>query len=289
MLCNVCNDDIYEEDELKCSTCNEFFHFGCAVLRETTFRKMSKMARQKWGCSKCKFSIDSKIKSPIANVNKGIEASMLTNESFINLTDSDKYMSDKFDSFGEHLQELVKSIKDMREENKILKVQNNNLCHDLNVLSNKLNILEQKSLDNFVEIVNVPEIINEDCKNTVKKIAKLLNVEIDVVNAYRVHSKFNTRSKKIVAELKSKQVKKDLIESSRKIKPTGNSVEASWKNEAIYINNNLMQFNRNLFYKTKIFARDSGYKFVWFRNYKLFINKTELTKAIVVDNELSLS
>jgi len=41
-------------------------------------------------------------------------------------------------------------------------------------------------------------------------------VEIDVVNAYRVQSKFNTKSKKIVAELTSKQVKKDLIESSRK-------------------------------------------------------------------------
>jgi hypothetical protein len=60
----------------------------------------------------------------------------------------------------------------MREENRILKVQNNNLRNDLNVLSNKLNIrvLEHKSLDNFYDIVNVPEIINEDCKNTVKKI-----------------------------------------------------------------------------------------------------------------------
>jgi len=252
---------------------------------------MSKTTKQQWCCAKCKFSNDAKTKSPTVNVKKGNEASVLTNESFSNLTDSVKYMSDKFDSFGEQLQELLKSIKDMREENRILKVQNNNLHNDLNVLSNKLNILEQKSLDNFVEIVNVPEIINEDCKNTVKKIAKLLNVEIDVVNAYRVHCpiKIQYRSKKIVAELTSKQVKKDLMESSRKIKPTGNSVEASWKNEAIYINDNLTQFNRNLFYKTKIFARDSGYKFVWFRDYKLFIKKTELTKAIVVENKLSLT
>jgi len=201
---------------------------------------MSKTAKQKWCCANCKFPIDAKTKSPTVNVKKGNEASVLTNESFSNLTDSVKYMSDKFDSFGKQLQE---SMKDMREENRILKFQNNNLRNDLNVLSKKLNILEQKSLDNFIEIVNVLEIINEDCKNTVKKIAKLLNVEIDVVNAYRVQSKFNTRSKKILAELTSKQVKKDLMESSRKIKPTGNSVEASWKNEPIYINNNLTQFN----------------------------------------------
>jgi len=144
---------------------------------------MSKTAKQKWCCAKCKFSIDAKTKSPTVNVKKVNEASVLTNESFSNLTDSVKFMSDKFDSFGEQLQELLKFMKDMREENRILKVQNNNLCNDLNVLSNKLKILEQKSLDNFV-----PEIINEDCKNTVKKIAKSLNVEIDIVNAYRVQS-----------------------------------------------------------------------------------------------------
>lgn len=151
----------------------------------------------------------------------------------------------------------------------------------------KLNILEQKTLDNFVEIVKVPEIINEDCKNTVKKLFSL--IEVYVVNAYRVQSKFNNRSKKIIAKLTSKQVKKNLMKSSRKIKPTGNSVEASWKNEGIYINDNLKQFNRNPFYKTKIFASDLGYKFVWFRDYKLFIKKTELTKTIVIVNELSLT
>lgn len=57
MLCKICNDDVYEEDELnemnECSNCNGFFHFGCASLRESAFRKMSKNARIKWCCIKC--------------------------------------------------------------------------------------------------------------------------------------------------------------------------------------------------------------------------------------------
>lgn len=289
MLCNTCNDDIYEDDDLKCSICNGFFHFGCVALRESAFRKMSKTAKQKWSWGKCKYTNDSKTKSPNLNIKKGNEVNVLTNDSFFNLTDSVNFMSEKFDTFGKQLQELLQSMKDLREENKILKEQNNNLRNDFNILYKKVNTLEQKTLDNFVEIVNVPELINEDCKNTVIKIAKSLNVEIDVINAYRVQSKFSTRSKKIVAELTSKQVKKDLIETSRKRKLIGNSVDVSWKNEAIYINENLTQFNRNLFFKTKTFARDSGYKFVWFKDYKLFIKKNELTKAIVVDNELSLA
>lgn len=37
MLCNICNDSIYEDDELKCSMCNTFFHFGCVALRGMEF------------------------------------------------------------------------------------------------------------------------------------------------------------------------------------------------------------------------------------------------------------
>lgn len=36
-------------------------------------------------------------------------------------------MSDKFDLFGNQLQELIQSVKDMREGNRILKEQNYNL------------------------------------------------------------------------------------------------------------------------------------------------------------------
>jgi len=98
-------------------------------------------------------------------------------------------MSDKFDLFIKQLQELILSVKDLREENKILKDQNNVVRDEFNLLFKKVNNLEQKSLDNFVEIVGVPNINNEHCKLTVKKIAKALNLEIDVVNAFRVQYK----------------------------------------------------------------------------------------------------
>lgn len=152
-----------------------------------------------------------------------------------------------------------------------------------------MNNLEQKSLDNFVEIVGVPNINNEDCKLTVKKISTALNVEVDVVNAFRVQSKFNKRPNKIVAEVINKQYKRVLIETARKTKLTGIRIDSNWRNEAIYINDSLTQFNRNLFFKTKTFARDNGYKFVWFKDSKLFIKKDEHSKAILLENELSLT
>jgi len=119
MICNIYNDDIFDEDEIKCSTCNGFLHFGCAALRESTFRKMSINAKQNWCCSKCKNAIiDTKSKMPIISPVDTKEDQMLTNESFRNFINSVNFMSDKFDLFGSRMQELVNSIKDMKEENK---------------------------------------------------------------------------------------------------------------------------------------------------------------------------
>jgi len=285
MLCNICNDD-----EIKCSTCNGFHHFGCVALRETAFRKMSKSAKQNWCCIKCKNAVnDSNSKTPIITHADIKEDQVLTSESFRNLIDSVNFMSDKFDTFGSQIQELVKSVNTMRKEDRILKEQNNNLRNDLNFLQTRMNNLEQKALDNLVEIIGVPEINNENCKKTVEKIATSLKLEIEVVNAFRVHSKLNTRPSKIVAELTMKQNKRKMIDLSRKIKLTGSNVDAEWKNNAIYINDNLTQFNRNLFFKTKTFARESGYRYVWFKDTKLFIKINDNSKTFLVDSELSLT
>lgn len=290
MLCNICNDDIFDEDEIKCSTCNGFHHFGCVALRETAFRKMSKSAKRNWCCIKCKNAVNDSIsKTPKITLADIKEDKLLTNESFRNLIDSVNFMSDKFDTFGSQIQELVISINTMREENRILKEQNNNLRNDINFLQKRMNNLEQKALDNFVEIIGVPEIKNENCKKTVEKIATSLKLEIKVVDAFRVHSKLNTRPSKIVAELTMKQNKKEMIDLSRKTKLTGSNVDAEWKNNAIYVNDNLTQFNRNLFFKTKTFARESGYRYVWFKDTKLFIKKNDNSKAFLVDSELSLT
>jgi len=114
-------------------------------------------------------------------------------------------------------------------------------------------------------------------------------VEVNVVNAFRIQSKFNKRTNKFVAELTLKQCKKPFIETARKTKLTGIKVDSNWKNDAIYINENLTQFNRNLFFKTKSFARDFGYKSVWFKDAKIFIKKDENSRAVLVDNDSSLT
>jgi len=100
MLCNTCNEDIFDDDALKCIVCNECYHFMCVALRETAFRKMSKTSKQRWSCNKCKFETNT-INQDHNNLsqvkNLGVTYS---NDNLKGLTDSVNFMIDKFDDFG---------------------------------------------------------------------------------------------------------------------------------------------------------------------------------------------
>lgn len=67
---------------------------------------------------------------------------------------------------------MVTVIKDIKEENNFLKEQNNKLKYEVTILDKHLNVLEQKAIENFVEIDGVPEVNNEDSVKTVEFIAE---------------------------------------------------------------------------------------------------------------------
>jgi len=187
-------------------------------------------------------------------------------------------LSDKFDDFGKQLQELLHSFKEMREENRILKEQNGKLNNDFISLAIRVNTLEQKAFDNFIEIIGVPKIKDENCADTTKTIFAKLEVDSTVSKAFRVPSKILNKPKKLVAELCTSQCSSNAIINSRKQKPTGNMFSENWGMGPIYVNNYLTFFNRNLLFKTKAFAREASFKFVWFKDSKIFIKKVKTTK-----------
>lgn len=113
-------------------------------------------------------------------------------------------MSEKFDGFGKQIQELITSIKSMKEETQILREQNNKLKNYIVLLDKRMNILEQKTIKNYVEIMGVPETNNENCVKIIESIAESVGVKTTVIKAFRIKSKVNNKSRKIMAELQSK-------------------------------------------------------------------------------------
>lgn len=57
----------------------------------------------------------------------------------------------------------------------------------------------------------------------------------------------------------------------------------------IYINNYLTLTNRNLFYKTKMYAKENSYRYAWFKNNKMLMKKNDSEKVIIIEDGHSLS
>lgn len=92
------------------------------------------------------------------------DVSVDSNETLSNFIDSIKFMSSQFHVFGKQLNEVLNSFKEPKEEHKKLKENNSKLYDDIRNLNKKINELEQKTILNNVEIVEVPEKNNKNCK-----------------------------------------------------------------------------------------------------------------------------
>lgn len=83
---------------------------------------MSKNTKLNWYCVKCKFDTSTVSQSPDNIIQiRILVANTSPNNNINDLTDSVKFMSSMFDNFGEQIKDVAASLREMREENKVLK------------------------------------------------------------------------------------------------------------------------------------------------------------------------
>jgi len=131
----------------------------------------------------------------------------------------------------------------------------------------KVNLLEQKAVSNNMEIIGVPVSPNESCVEIVKNIADKLGVNLSVNKAYRMYSKILNKPKKIIAVLDSVDNKNKIMENMKIKKLNANNFNINRGNGKIFINHELSSYNRDLFYKVRIFAKNNDFKFMWYNDF----------------------
>ncbi|CAI6376684.1 unnamed protein product [Macrosiphum euphorbiae] len=156
-------------------------------------------------------------------------------------------------------------------------------------VSGRLNKLEQKSLKCHMEIVGVPEIDNEICMNTIKKIVTKLGSDVTTKKVFRLPSKFTDKPRKLSVCFNSVNEKNNFMEIAKKQKLSVKDVDSTWIGAAIYFNDQMTYTFRNLFFKTKTAAKQVGYKYIWFKNNTIFCKKDDNSKLIIIDNETSIT
>jgi len=166
--------------------------------------------------------------------------------------------------------------------------ENSKLKSELQIKFKELNLLEQKSYLCYVEILGIPNQPNEDCVEEVQRIIFKMGLQISVVKAFRIFSKFRNKPSKLIAELMSFNQKVDLIRCIKQRKLNTRQLNSSWPYYQIYVNNVFTEYNKYLYKLCKSFAVENNYKHVWFYKWNIFIRKDNDSNEILIEDENDL-
>lgn len=278
--CSKCNETIITSDEIVCSQCNNYYHYLCEGITEATFNKQSKNTRSRWICNKCKFKWDKpKNKSTVSEI------------TLQDLANSMNFMSQQFDDFSTTVTKILEEMKEIRKENVRITNDNIKLTQEIFDLKYRLDGIEQSSLKSTIEIIGIPTIPNEICKETVMNIAKVLNTVISIEEAYRVPITVNGENK-IIARLTQPGMKTAIITNCKRNKTFNlSNFNPAWsKDKRVFINNNLTKHRRQLYGKTRAAAKQKNYKFIWINdNADILIRHDENSKVRKIYSESDLN
>lgn len=283
MLCIICIEDIPQGDDIKCTKCNEFLHFNCAGLREASFKKMSVALKKLWTCSNCKTK-----KLVMTPVTAG-KSQTVTDETLKSVVESVNFMSSQFDDFNNQLKHLLSTINENKCENKRIAEENLLLKKETENLSERLNKIEQKTLERQIEIVGVPESKNEICTKTIQTIINKLGSDVTAQKAFRLISNFSNKPRILSVCFNTLNDKSQVMELAKKHKLVAKDLDPTWNESAVYFNEKMTYTYRNLFFKARTSAKQVGYKYIWFKNNTIFDKKNDISKSIIIDDELSIS
>lgn len=297
--CNICTVSVTSKSPgLQCNgPCKKFYHGKCVDLTKT-YLMAFKTPGSSWKCPECRNPSDLNnsvvVTDGIGGDDNDTELLNKTNAELISILKEIRTelfnLSSKYDSLSDRLNNYDK-----------LEDHNSKLQNDVAILSNKLELMEQRQRQNNVIIQGIPESRNENIYETLHKVSQIIKCEIDpyetVSSAYRVRS-FTAPSdnvpRKIVVQFNSNHMKNNFIAAARKTRKSlpgnkFNGLPYDNSGTVFFINEHLTRRNLELHHKTRLAAKDKQYKYVWVKDGAIFVRKSDTSKAIKISNENSIA
>lgn len=298
--CKVCCRNINARNaKAQCTDCQGSFHASCINMTEDDV-KFIQSQNEVWRCDDCK-----KKKRESLRLESAIETQGASNEDVIKLlqemrAESKRQIDHLETELGKSVENCHAKIGDLltkfNEQSEIMKnfegrfevviQENTNLKAKVKSLEVRLDEMEQYSRVNCLEINGVPEAENENTYDVVQAVGHSLGIEIteDMVDAcHRLGSKQEGRKRGIIVKFTRRDVKEDVL-NKRKIKRNFNTHDLNIKNspaEVVYINESLSPNRRKILNAARALKREKGYTFVWVRNGRVFLRKSEGDPVIV--------
>ena len=215
---------------------------------------------------------------------------------------SQDFISSKYEDLQTDYKKLQKKNKEQEKQILVLqdqasKIEENNVKAD-----EKVDAIEQYGRRQNLEIVGVPYTEGENTNEIVTEIAKLIEVDVkpdDISTSHRlpVRSRSssddnNRKAIKFHAPIIVRFVGRDIrnkIFANRKLARNLDLEKFSVKGtERLFINENLTQQRKKLFWLAKQKMKAADFKFIWTSNGSIFVRKSEDSDTINIKSALDL-
>lgn len=202
------------------------------------------------------------------------------------LQKSAQFCSDQQDQVLKVVESLSKDVKSVQCFNAELKeVKKHN-----SELRSIINANEQRDRLLNVEIMGITESKDENLNDMFAIIAQKCGVVLSIgdilhINRVSPKSKLQGRPRVIVAKLRTRQLKDNILSGARKFHLTTKDLNCPGDAKPVYVNEHLTVYNKMLLKKCKDLARGKQYQYVWSRNGRIFTRKNDTAPAILISCE----
>jgi hypothetical protein len=299
--CSVCKKSTGQaRHKIVCCDCKSHCHLNCVNLTKDDLDYFAS-EKQMWRCPPC-----SKLRKLSMSAQSGeSDSSALLSEVIDKLNEASEdrkrieaEINKSFDFVHEQVNEQKNVLKEQSAklseylqliEN--LRLENVNLKKKVAELELRLEDSEQYTRSNTVEIQGIPENKNEDVYEIVRQVGVALDMNfsreaIDV--CHRLGKRPDSiRPAGIVVKFVRREVKQTMLEK-RRVKRNLNTKDVGFTQtnaEPVYINESLSPAKRKLFAAARVLKREKGYTYLWVRNGKIFMRKSQGDPVIVISSQ----
>lgn len=197
------------------------------------------------------------------------------------------FLNEQFDTIFKEQELQKQTVSRQQKEIEQLRLSNQDL-------SARLRQMDQLSRSSNIEIQCVPENKNENLLTVIKQLGHTINCTVnegDIHYASRIakHDSNSSRPRSILVKFSSPRIRDNILACSVRFNRDNkndrlNSAHLGFGGEKkpIYVSEHLTPENKNLHAATRRKAKELHYKYVWVRDGKIFIRKSDETKYIVV-------
>ncbi|XP_045451021.1 uncharacterized protein LOC123659904 [Melitaea cinxia] len=214
---------------------------------------------------------------------------MLNNMSAINT--SIEFLEQKYEDVRQELSLKSEAIMNLERENKTLRA-------DVSDLQSRLSLMELQSRACNVEVQCVPEFKNENLVAMLGQVASVIKCDIDnkdVISCTRVMklNKDSPRPRSILVKFSSPRVRDTFLAASidfnKKAKTNLDKLNTSHlgiggDKKPVYICEHLTPAVKALHAEARLCSKKLGYRFVWVKNGRIFMRKSDKSDYIYIRN-----